>query len=301
MLQALSPILSIFTLVLVGVLCRRFGLIDTPGQSQLARLVFNLVLPCMLFSTAAQTNFSHIGSQAGICFLAGLLVPLPAYAIGQIMACLGGAGSAQKQVIRVAAALANTAFFGIPVCATLWGERGALLASFYDLGITIPMFILGPIGYAVRPDLRSLRGAFLNPILVSMAAGTALSLLGLKLPDVISQPLALIGQMTTPLALILVGGLLRFSTTPGSMRPLALLTGARMLLVPMAIFGLVLLIGLEKPVQQVIVLQAAMPTSVLGTLMAYQYQSDSTLAVQGNLLTVVASLFTLTLFAGIVQ
>lgn len=299
--QALPPILSIFTLVLIGVLSRRFGLIDEPGQQQLSRLVFNLVLPCMLFSAAAGTDFSSVGQQAGLCFLAGLLVPLPAYAIGQAVAWIGRAAPAQRQVIRVGAALANTAFFGIPVCAALWGARGALLASFYDLGITIPMFILGPVGYAVRPDLRALRGAFINPIIIGMAAGAACNLLGLTLPSAIADPIRLVGGMTTPMALILVGALLRFQFGPGAARPLALLTGARMLLVPLAVLGLAVWIGLEKPVLQVVVLQAAMPTSVLGTLMAYQYQSDSALAVQGNLLTVAAALFTLTMFAGIVQ
>lgn len=301
MAEALPPILSIFTLVLIGVLCRRFSLIDEPGQNQLSRLVFNLVLPCMLFTAAAGTDFSSVGQQAGLCFLAGLLVPVPAYAIGQVAAWIGRVTPTQRQVIRVGAALANTAFFGIPVCAALWGERGALLASFYDLGITIPMFLLGPIGYAVRPDLHTLRGAFFNPIIIGMAGGIACNLIGLALPSTIAEPITLVGQMTTPLALILVGALLRFSSSPGSTRPLALLAGARMLLVPLAVLGLALLIGLEKPVLQVVVLQAAMPTSVLGTLMAYQYKSDSALAVQGNLLTVAASLFTLTLFAGIVQ
>lgn len=301
MSEIIPTVLQILALVLLGTACRLFGLIDRAGQTQLSNLVFFVVLPCMLFTTAARTDFSTLGKQAAACFLAGLLVPLPAYAVGMAAARLAGTSKPQEQVIRVGAALANTAFFGIPVCAALWGEQGALLASFYDQGITIPMFILGPIGYAVRPSMGSLRAAVLNPIILSMAAGITFSLAGIGLPEVLTQPISLVGGMTTPLALLLVGVLLHWNAEKTALRPLALLAGSRMLLVPLLIFGLVTLIGLEKPVMQVIVLQAAMPTSVLGTLMAYQYRSDAALAVQGNLLTVFVSVFTLVLFAVLVH
>jgi predicted permease len=301
MLPALTPILSIFTLVLIGVLCRRLHWIDDTGQKQISHLVFGLVLPCMLFNAAVGADFSSFGLQAGLCFLAGMFVPLPAFAIGEIVARIGRAETNQRQVIRVSAALSNTAFFGIPVCAALWGGRGALLASFYDMGITIPMFILGPLGYAVRPSPRSLKEAFINPIILAMGLGILCNQLGFRLPDAVMNPIQWIGQMTTPLALILVGVLLRFENAPGRIRPLALLVGSRMVLVPLAILGLACWIGIDKPVLQVVVLQSAMPTSVLGTLMADQYHSDAGLAVQGNLLTVVASLITLTLFVSLVQ
>jgi predicted permease len=300
-----QPIAQIFLLVLCGTACRRFGLIDPAGRRVLSNLVFYLVLPCMLFSTAAQADFASYGQQAAICFVAGLLVPLPAYAVGMAAARLARVTQPQEQVIRVGAALANTAFFGIPICAALWGERGALLASFYDQGITIPMFLLGPLGYAVRPNSRALRGALLNPIILSMTAGIAFRFTGFTLPPVLAQPVEMVGGMTAPLALILVGALLEWnrseSAEPRSMTPLALLAGSRLVFAPLLVLGIAVLLGLEKPVRQVVVLQAAMPTSVLGTLMAYQYRSDAALAVQGNLLTVAVSVITLSVFAAILR
>lgn len=306
MTDIFQPIAQIFLFVLCGVACRRFGLIDPARRRVLSNLVFYLVLPAMLFSNAAQADFASYGQQAAVCFFAGLLVPLPAYAVGIAAARLGRVTQPQEQVIRVGAALANTAFFGIPICAALWGERGALLASFYDQGITIPMFLLGPFGYAVQPDRRALRTALLNPIILSMAAGIAFRFTGMSLPVVLAQLLDLVGGMTAPLALILVGALLEWKraedvTAPQRKTPLALLTGSRLVLAPLLILGIAVLLGLEKPVRQVVVLQSAMPTSVVGTLMAYQYHSDAALAVRGNLLTVAASVLTLSVFAAILR
>jgi malate permease and related proteins len=302
MTEVVHPLLQIFVFVLVGLLCRNLNILDLHSREKLSSFVFNIVLPCMLFTSAARTDFQVFGEKAAVAFGAGLLIPLPAFLIGQIAARIGRATETQSQVIRVGAALSNTAFFGIPICAALWGDEGALLAGFYDQGITIPMFILGPIGYAVRPNLINLRAAFLNPIILSMAFGIAVSMSGLQLPDVLFQPLELIGQMTTPLALMIVGALLDTSALrEASPAPLMLLASTRMLLVPMLVLGAVLLLKLDKSLQQVIVIQAAMPTSVIGTIMAFQYHSDERLAVQGNLLTVMISLLTVSLFVALLS
>ena len=298
MSQVLQPIFHIFILVLIGAGCRHWRVMDAQGHKQLTNLVFNLVLPCMLFTSAVRTDFQEIGGQAAIAFLAGLLVPLPAFVIGQVAGWLGQVSEPRQQVIRVSTALANTAFFGIPVCAALWGEQGALLAGFYDLGITIPMFILGPLGYAVRPNWRNLAKAFVNPIVIGMSAGIAINLLGIRIPEALLAPVALVGSMTTPLALILVGMMLDVSSLRRvEVPPLLVLASSRLLVVPLVIWLIVVLLGLEKGTQQVIVMQSAMPASVLGTLMAFEYHSDGEFAVQGNLTTVVLSIVTLSLFA----
>lgn len=302
MLDILTISIQIFILILLGILCRSFGILEQNGRDQISRLVFNLALPCMLFTAAAETDLAAISGKAALCFAAGVLVPLPAYAIGQIAAILGRTDGAQRQVIRVGAALSNTAFFGIPICTLLWGPQAGLLASLYDQGINLPIFLLGPAGYAAKPDLKSIRRALLNPMILSMLAGFLFNLLRWQLPALLMSPLKITGAMTTPLALILIGSLLDFGKMRQfSLKPLLLLSTSRLLIVPASILALAIVLRFEPILSQVIVMQAAMPTSVLGTLMAFEYRSDETLAVQGNILTVLASPLTLAIFAALIR
>ena len=293
---------QIFILILLGILCRSVGILEQNGRDQISRLVFNIALPCLLFTTAVETDLAAISGKAALCFAAGVLVPLPAYAIGQIAAVLGRTNGTQRQVIRVGAALSNTAFIGIPICTLLWGPQAGLLASLYDQGINLPIFILGPAGYAAKPDLKSIRRALLNPMILSMLTGFLFNMLHLQLPELFMTPLKITGNMTTPLALILIGSLLDFSRIrPFALKPLLLLSTSRLLVVPLFIFTLAIVLQFEPILSQVIIMQAAMPTSVLATLMAFEYRSDETLAVQGNILTVLASPLTLAFFAALIR
>jgi len=302
MLEIASISIEIFILILFGILSRSLHILEDTGRNQISKLVFNIALPCLLFTSAAGTDFASISGLAALSFLAGMMIPVLAYGIGQLAAWLGRTSGTQRQVIRVATAFSNTAFFDIPICTMLWGPQAGLLASCYDQGINLPIFILGPIGYSAKPNIKGISKAIINPMILSMLAGFAVNLLHIEVPGLLLSPLISIGNMTSPLALILVGSLLDFKKMNQiTVKPLALLVGLRLLIAPLVIGGLALFLAFDPAFERIVILQAAMPTSVLGTLMAFEYHSDENLAVQGNLLSVLVSPVTLALFVALIR
>ncbi len=291
-----QPIAALLILVGIGLLCRALGVITEAGQKQLTRLVMNVFVPVMLFMAGLNSDPARLARDSGLVFLAGLFLPLLGYALGALVARAARLSSAHASVVRVSASLCNTAFVGIPVCTALWGPQGALLAAVYDQALNFPLLTLAPMEYGAKQGRAPWRDLFLTPILWGLVFGVACKLIGVALPAWAVNPLNMVGSATLPLSLILVGSLaLPERVGRGMARPLAAVVGSRLIVVPLAALALVSLLGLRGVAAGVMVLQTAMPASVLATVMAKEYKADADLAAAGALMTVLLSAVTLPL------
>ena len=294
----LPPLTQIAFLVAVGALARMKGILSNTGTRDMSRLILSVTLPIMLFVSGTQSNLGDLARQGTIVFLAGILCPLLGFGIGALIAWLCKLSPSQTSVVRVGASLSNTAFVGIPVCAALWGAQGALLAAIYDQGINLPLLILAPLAYGQSSRTGLWRPLLLAPMVWGLALGILWNATGIALSPWIANPLNAIGNITLPLSLIMVGALAIPDEIGTQMvRPLLAFLSSRLVLVPVAVWLLVLLIGWRDTGASVIVLQAAMPASVTATVMAKEYGADSGLAASGAMLSIFLSLLTIPLIA----
>ncbi len=296
----LPPLIQIALFVAIGAFARIKGILTSAGTQELCRLIMSVTLPIMLFVTGAQTDLADLARQGALVFLAGILCPFLGFGIGALIAWLFRLGPSQTSVVRVGASLSNTAFVGIPVCAALWGSQGALLAALYDQGINVPLLILAPLAYgrSSRSHASVWRPLLLAPMIWGLALGILWNLSHLPLPSWAANPLTTIGGITLPLSLVVVGAMaIPDEVGTRIARPLLAFLSARLVFVPLAVWLLMLLIGWHETGASVIVLQTAMPASVMATVMAKEYGADATLAASGAMLSVLGALVTIPLIA----
>ncbi len=295
-----QPILTVLCLVGVGLLCRVLGVINDAGQRQLTSLVIKVFVPVMLFMAGLQSDLTSLAREGALVFLAGLAFPFMGYGIGIIVSRTLRLPLAQSTVVRVSAALCNTAFVGIPVCTALWGPQGAILAAVYDQALNIPLLTIAPLEYGRAAGRAPWRSLLLEPLLWGLILGVAARVAGLSLPAWVAAPLGMMSVATLPLSLILVGSLAVPRQMSWAMaRPLAAFVGTRLVLVPLAALGIVWLLGLRGVGSGVMILQTAMPASVLATVMAKEYNADADLAAAGALLSILLSAITLPLLTAL--
>lgn len=300
-LSLLQPMAEITILVTLGMACRTLGILSESGTKQLAALVMRIVLPAMIFVSLARSDLASMVQQGPVAFLAGAVVPIVGYAIGVLVARLLRLEPQQASVVRVNASFSNTAFVGIPVCTALWGVQGTVLAVLYDQGLNLPLLTLASWGYGMSSRKATWRQVLLNPLLWSAALGLAWALVGLGLDGWLANVLTTLSNATIPLSLLVAGAMIQPGSIPGRMvLPLTGYVLARLVLVPLGAWLLALAVGLQGVVAGVIILQAAMPASVMATLMAEQYGADARLAATGAFLSVLLSFITLPLLAMLV-
>ena len=225
---------------------------------------------------------------------------------------LAGAGCRFCQVDRptrgallLAAAFPNVTYLGLPVLEATFGPWARGIAIQYDLFACTPLLLtLGILTARAHGtvDAGEQTSGIWRPLLRVPALWAAVlavlfNLLQVPIPTLLEPLLRLLGNAVPPLMLLALGMGLRWL----GFRPLLWLRVVpvlviQLLLMPLLVWGLAILSGLEARLVAPVVLEAAMPSMVLGMVLCDRYGLDTGFYATAVTLSTAVSLFTLPLW-----
>lgn len=183
--------------------------------------------------------------------------------------------------------LGNTSFIGIPVVEAIFGEKAVRIAILLDqLGSFLILATLGLVvasaysGRSLAPSVVLKRVFFFPPFLAFLLA-TMWGLSGLPVEGLGMEALKKIGATLVPLALLSVGWQLELSRATFEMywRKLSWGLAFKLLVWPALVFATLLpLLGREKLVFHVTVIEAAMATMITSAVVAAEFDLEGELA-----------------------
>jgi malonate transporter and related proteins len=277
----LGVVVPVFAVILLGVVTVRRRLIDAAGMRGLNAFVFYVALPALLFEAVAGAGPSAVFSVA-VAYFAGCL---GVYALTMLIGrLLLGANLATAAMLALNATFGNTVLMGIPIVRAVFGPPAVvyLLAIIaFHSALLLPLAaVLVELGGHRRGGLAGILAATLgglarNPVILAILAALLWRLSGLGLPGPVLRLLGMLGDAAPALALFCLG-----ASLPGFGRVVAapeamLITGLKLVLLPLAVAGTSRLTGLSGLPFAVAVLTAAMPTGANAFLLA---RSTATLA-----------------------
>jgi malonate transporter len=217
MIDLLLLFVPFFALVLMGWGAARSGLLALGGIGTMNTFVLFFGLPAMVFRLSASGALQQPGLFSLLLAygLAGGLMVL----LGLAWAVHAGLSRRDGGLVALVTAFPNTGFLGLPLLTSLLGAQaaGPVAAT-----LVIDVLILSSLCLAwahSKPEhgahdgawqaiAASLKGALRNPLLWSMAAGLAVSLIGLTLPHAVDETLRLLSLSASPAALFTLGAML---------------------------------------------------------------------------------------------
>lgn len=225
MTYVFTVFLKIVTMLLYAV--PAFLLVKTRLVKESAIAAFSTVLMYVLQPALTISSFQAIEAYSpqlignmAICFFVAL------GAMGSFMIVFyrlfrKKRGDVSCRVANVAVAFSNASFTGIPVLQTVFSSLGRACpeAAAYSIVFSLAMSVLGwtVASAIITQDKKyiSLKKIFLNPCSISLYAAVALAVAGYivgsftgtvwKIPSPFSDMFDLLGQMTTPLCMIVTG------------------------------------------------------------------------------------------------
>lgn len=279
------------------------GLAADDLRRALTTFVYYLLLPALvlhvIWRAPLGTDSLLIALVAAVCVVAGLL-------LGGVAARLLVRERAMAGAVVLAAAFPNVTYMGLPLLESLYGPAGRAIAIQYDLFACTPLLIT--VGALVARRYGS-GGGGLNPVatllrvppLWAAVAAIAFNLLGLPPPEWLDATLDRLAQGVVPLMLFSLGLALSLRAWRSSYLPaLAPVVVIQMALLPLFALGLTGALGMEGVVRAGVVLEAGMPTMVLGLVFCDRYRLDTGLYAAAVALTTVVSFVTLPLWHALV-
>lgn len=302
----LRQIAVLAILVLTGVFASRAKVITSATKDVLARIIFYVTLPALLF-----TNFSKVdltpellaGSMQAL--LLSLFVLLFMLLIGTITARIVGLKGSQAAIFRLHSMLGNIIYLGLPLISAQFGKEGLLYASLFVLVSNILMWTVGVaiITPGSSIGLRNNLVKLFNINTIAIITGFVLFLLSVKLPSIVLDSVGALGSTTTYLSMIYIGSVLYYADARKMLRNrnVYLLSFNRLLLVPFMIIGIFALLNylfpllLRREVLPVMVMQAAMPCMVNVVIMVNILGRDDDTPTANVFVSTILSVITLPL------
>ena len=300
MQAALSGYLTIWSVIGVGWVVAYFRVLNEAHRRMLSRVAFTVASPALLFSLVARANPGHL-------FSATLAVSTLAIALGAIVylmlaRVLFGRGDLPSRVVgTLCSVYTNAGNLGLPVAAYVLGDMTWMAPI-----LLLQTAIMQPAALALldlsaaRKDGRMLSWTrylslpLRNPITVGTLAGLAFNLLHLDLPEVVWQPIEMVGQVTVPAMLIAFGISLRLDPLPGRgphVGELALAAPIKVLLHPAIALVLGAWVFHLRPADLLAVtVIAALPTAQNIYLIASRYHVRTLLARDAIFVSTIASI-----------
>jgi predicted permease len=118
-----------------------------------------------------------------------------------------------------------------------------------------------------------------------------------NIPGIISQPLTMIGNITVPAALLIIGSSMSQLSAKTMLGNLTVYTTTafRLLLIPLGFYYLCHALGFDPYVVNINTLVIAMPVATYGTILCLKFNRDTTLMTEVTLMTTILSMLTIPL------
>ncbi|WP_147803770.1 AEC family transporter [Alkalicoccus halolimnae] len=289
-------------MVALGVLVASQIHITRETKQLLVIVVLNIAVPSVILNGVFNTDVSdQLLRQVAVIFVLSIIFHLAAIGAALIFARIAGFKSDFAKRMTILAALGNTGFIGIPLCATIFGPTGGLLAAIFDAGLD---FVIFTVGLYLLQSGRTFRlsqlKSLLNLPLAAVIVGISSAFLELEPPAVLRQLVELLSGLAAPLAMLYIGILLQqllkrtgFRVFPQIWFPLTV----RLLLIPAVTLAVLPFLPLEELTRNVVIVLSGMPTFMLAAILFSRYTDEEDTAVMTISFSTILSLVTIPLIA----
>jgi predicted permease len=284
MIAALGHVAPVFLVIALGYALRAIGFLREQTVISLSRLVFYVAAPMLLLRSIARIPFASSAHLPTIIVLVASSVIVAALSYIALRKTV----PARRGILAQGTHRSNTFFFGLPVAVSALGDAvvgqaavliGSVVITYNLLGVlllTLPHRDMSARSLAVW--VGALKKIAVNPLILGVAAGTALSLSGTILPPVLDRPVEMVGRTALPLALICLGAGLDLSRLRADVWPALLVSAFKLIVYPAIIWFWLRELGLSGPALQLPVILVASPVAVVSFIMAKEMKGDERLA-----------------------
>lgn len=265
-------------------------------RNAITELVFYLLLPALVLRVLWQAQMGlqslQISAVASGSILAAMLFSWFVCKSFRVENRIMGAAI-------LAASFGNITYLGLPVLTAALGEWSASIVIQYDLFAATPLlFTLGILLAAhfgqKEGGIQPLRQLGRIPALWAALLAVLLNLAAVPMPHVLEPVLRQLGNGVVPLMLLAIGLSLEWR---GLQRkawvPLLMVIAVQLVLMPLFVWWIAGFFTFEYEQQLALVLEAAMPSMVLGLVFCERFKLDTAFYAAAVTLSTLLSILTL--------
>lgn len=198
-------------MMLLYLLCGYFLVKSKKGVSAHAKSISGFLIyvcgPCMVISSFQAMEYTKEFTIAIFKFFGATFVVQSLF-LGLLYLILHKKyEDAKYRILSIGAMLGNVGFFGLPLVTSLFPTEPivACYSSMYVMSMNVLVFTVGVFMITKKKEYMSVRSVLLNPTSIAIYVALPMYFCGIHFPQEFGNSVALLGKMTTPICMLVLG------------------------------------------------------------------------------------------------
>lgn len=295
----LHQMVQLFIMMGLGYLLYKVKIIDAGFNKKMTRFVLDFTLPLMVLSSVleqpADRDYGVVAEMIVISAGVYIVLPLLAFVTVKFMRIPIG----QQGMYMMMLTYGNVGFMGFPVLNAIYGSTAVFYAAILNIVFNVSAFSAGVVmvnygcggdaaGGAPKFNFRSL----LSPGTVISVLSVAIYFSGIIFPDDIVSVCSSIGNMTSPLAMVIIGATLATMDVKSVFDDWRIypFTLVKQIALPFVMWGIMRVFIRDDMLLGICTVLMMMPVANICVMLANMHDRDEKLAARGVFITTLFSI-----------
>ncbi|AZP03484.1 AEC family transporter [Jeotgalibaca ciconiae] len=297
----LHQMLVLMLILVVGYIVAKTGVLEKHANLNFATLINYVTVPALIISSTS--GAAKVGSKFDSIFV--LIMAVFSYVLfiglALITPKIFKVQPDEEGIIQFLTVFANNGFMGFPVVQAIFGTGALFYASIYNIPNNLLLYSIGiyMITKGKRLNTISWRVILTNPATIASVLALFFFFFDIQLPSILTQATESLGNITSPLAMFLIGSSMADIDLLAAIRNVKLYLFAvfRMLLIPILLWFVLRNFISNEMILGVLIVIAAMPGPTMAVTLSTQYSGNTKLATGYVFLSTVISVLTIPLIS----
>jgi predicted permease len=289
-MSILDVVIPIFGMMFVGWALKHAGILPRRAVDVINNYVYYIGITVITFVSLHDTKPEVLlNPEIYVLSLVPIAITLIiAFAAGRLL-------KLEKNVFPIfllCAFFGNTSYIGFPLNVIVLGNESLSIAAFISTIYMVVVFTFGV--YLLKrygEEGEGVTPIYKLPILWAAILGIALS--WLPIPGILTLPLNLISQSTSPLALLTTGAMVGAMGQKIDLKNIGVLSAIKLIAMPLTVIFMGLTGAFSGMIYRSAILEAATPIGVTNTVLAVQFRMKYEFVSNAVVLSTIFSAFTL--------
>lgn len=296
-MQNLEVMVVLFIIVILGYVAYKLGYMGDKFDKKLSSIVVDITCPLLVLSSVMGDDLPDrtlILPLLGVGFLTYIILLVFGFWVPRLIS----KSHDDQGMIGFALMFANVGFIGYPIVSSIFGPHAVFYAALLNMPNTFFIFTAGVMLIKGEYSLKQFNPKVLiSPAMLGAFLAAIIVALGIHTPDIIARPITMVGNITVPAALMIIGSSM-------AKLPLRDIIGStkvyitallRLTVVPLSIYFLFKVCGVNDMVNNINTVVIAMPVASFGTMFCLKYGRDPSLITETTFITTLGSIITIPL------
>ena len=270
--------ITMFALILVGLLAKKIKLVSREGQKNITDLVIYIVLPCNIFNAfLVKSNSQTLLTQFFLVLVISIGIQVFSSLTGKIL-------YAKKEIshqmsLRYGVICSNAGFLGNPIAEGMFGETGLAI-------------------YTRSTDWKgTVKKVITHPCILACLLGIGAMCLQISIPDMPGNVIQTIGRCNTALSMMVIGMILAEADIRLLFdREVIAYSLLRLAVMPGLVYVVCRLFSVPSLVTGICVILTGMPAGATTSILASKYHADEIFATKLVVASTIFSMVTIPLW-----